>query len=151
MPMTEAKAKTLAAALGGKAMDTMPQSRMWGVTLTRPDGRYILLEEDAGAVYHDEHACWVGYHTRGDDAEAVVDAWEWGDWGVTEDWATGLATLLGAEAWPSGGNIWVVLYRRPDGRFVVIGDDGAEVYRSREHWSDYDHAGQPEPERVYWS
>ena len=30
----------------------------------------------------------------------------------------------------------------PDGRFVGVGDDGAEVYRSRQHWNDYYQAGQ---------
>src|SRR5690348_3339750 len=89
-PMTETKARALAAVLGGKVIRTMPQSRMWGVALTRADGRYALIEDDAGAVYYDEHACWVGYHTLGDDARGVVDASEWGAWGVSEDWASGL-------------------------------------------------------------
>ena len=60
----------------------MPQSRMHGVSLTRADGKYALIDEDAGAVYFDEHACWVGYHTLGDDPKGIVDAEEWIDWGV---------------------------------------------------------------------
>jgi hypothetical protein len=148
--MTELKARTLAAALGGEVVNTMPQSRMPGVALTRSDGKYALIEEDAGAVYFDEHACWVGYHTLGDDARGVVDAEEWGDWGVTESWATGLAALVGAEAHQSGGNIWVVLFQRPDGRFAVIGDTGCEVYQSRNHYERYYEGQQEEPERVYW-
>ena len=54
-----------------------------------------------------------------------------GPWGVTEEWARSLAMLLGGEAYQSGGNIWVVLFKRPDGRFVVIGDDGADLYHPR--------------------
>lgn len=149
--MNADKAKALAAALGGTAIRTMPQSRMWGVAVTRGDGRYALIEDDAGAVYYDEYACWVGYHTLGDDQRGVVDAREWGAWGVTEDWATGLATLIGAEAYQSGGNIWVVQYDRPDGRYAVIGADGAEVYRDRHHYERYFEGGRPEPERSDWA
>jgi hypothetical protein len=46
-------------------------------------------------------------------------------------------TLLGAEPWQSGGNIWVVLYRRLDCGFVVVGDNGTEVYQSEKLWNDY--------------
>ena len=148
--MTEAKATALACALGGKVIRTMPQSRMWSVAVTRADGKYVLLEEDAGAVYYDEHACWIGYDTLGDDPKDVIDAWEWGNWGLTRDWAERLADLLGAVVWQSGGDVWVVLYERPDERYAVIGDDGADVYRSREHWNDYYQADAPEPERVSW-
>jgi hypothetical protein len=143
--MKAAKATALASALGGEVVPAMPQSRLPGVSITTPNGQYLLFDEDAGAIFRDEPACWLG------DGTGVLNAREWGDWGVTEDWATGLATLFGAEPHQSGGNIWVVLYERPDGRFVVIGDDGAEIYRSRDHYERYYDAGQPEPERVAWA
>ncbi|WP_435008054.1 hypothetical protein P12x_005323 [Tundrisphaera lichenicola] len=148
--MTEAKAKSLAEAVGGHVVQTMPQSRMHGVSLTRADGKFALIEEDAGAVYFDEHACWIGYHTLGDDARGVVDAEEWIDWGITELWASGLATLIGGTPYQSGGNVWVVLFERQDGRLAVIGDTGAEIYQSRDHYERYYEADQPEPERVEW-
>jgi hypothetical protein len=142
--MKTAKATALASALGGEVVAAMPQSRLPGVSITKPDGQYLLFDEDAGAIYRDEAACWPG------DGAGVLDAWEWGDWGVTEDWATGLAALIGGEAWQSGGNIWVVLYQCPDGRFVVIGVDGADIYQSKDRFERYYEGGEPEPERVSW-
>ncbi len=144
--MTEQKAKALAAAIGGDVVRTRPQSRMWGVSLVRADGRYALLEEHAGAVYFDEHACWTGYMVNGSDPKGEINAEEWGIWDHTRQWATGLATLIGGQPHQSGGNIWVMLFERRDGRFVVIGDLGAEVYRDRGSYE----AGQEEPERFDW-
>lgn len=132
----------------GRAVETMPG--MHGVGLTRADGRYILVEEDAAAVYYDEHACFTGYLTVGRDPRGSVDAYEWGRWGLTEDWATGLATLLGGEPHQSGGGVWVVLFQRADGKFAVIGADGAEVYRDRSQYERYYEPGEGEPERVGW-
>jgi hypothetical protein len=150
--MTEAKAKILAAALLGNVVTTMPQSRMHGVALTRPDGKYALIEEDAGAVYFDEHACWVGYPTLGDDPKGCVEAQEWINWDGSEPWARGLSVLLESpEYWHSGGGIWVVLFTRSDGRFAVIGAEGADIYQSKEHWEQYFEAGQPEPEYLNWT
>jgi hypothetical protein len=148
--VTERMAQILAAALGGDVVRTMPQSRSWGVAVTRGDGKYVLIEEDAGAVYYDEHACWIGYHTLGSDPRGVIEAEEWIDWGITEKWATDLAMLLGADAHHSGGNIWVVLYERRDGRLALIGDTGCEVYQSRDHYERYYDESQPEPENFRW-
>jgi hypothetical protein len=142
--MKTAKATALASALDGEVVSAMPQSRLPGVSITKPDGRYLLFDADAGAIYGDESACWQG------DGTGLLDAREWEGWGVTENLATGLATLISGEAWQSGGNIWVVLYRRPDGRFVVIGADGAEVYQSEQHWNDYYEGDQAGPEQFIW-
>ncbi len=62
----------------------------------------------------------------------------WESWGTGRDWATGFVDLLGpgAEAHQSGGNVWVVLYQNPDGRFVVFGDCGGEVYPCREDYEE---------------
>jgi hypothetical protein len=146
--MTEKTAKMLAIALGEDAIYLMPGSRGWGVTVERPDGRFVTIEDGAGWLYRDRKG-YHGYHETGDDA-AVVDSRGWSEWGVTEDWATGVALLLGAEPYQSGGNIWVVLYQRPDGRFIVIGEDGAEIYRDRQHYERCYEGAQPEPEHVNW-
>jgi hypothetical protein len=37
--------------------------------------------------------------------------------------AQAVADALGGEAWQSGGNIWLVRFRGPDGRLVVISDE----------------------------
>ena len=149
--MTADKARILAEAIGGKVVQTMPQSRMHGVAITRADGKYALIEEDAGAVYFDEHACWIGYHILGDDPKGVVDAEEWGDWNGSEKWARDLSVILGSpEYWHSGGEIWVVLFTRADGRFAVIGAEGVDIYQSKDHWERYFESGQPEPEYLSW-
>jgi hypothetical protein len=146
--MTEKAAKSLATALGGDAEYPMPQSRSWGVTLERPDGRFVSIEDGVGWLYRDRKG-YDAYQETGDD-EPLVDSQEWSSWGVTEEWSRAFAALLGAEDYQSGGNIWVVLYQRPDGRFVVIGVDGADLYRSAEHYDRYYEGGQPEPDHVYW-
>jgi hypothetical protein len=147
--MNEQTAKALAAALDGQAMPIMPSSRSWGALLTRPDGSLVAIEGHAGRVYRDRDA-YESYHRSG-NPEGVVDAAEWPSWGVTELWATSLSRLLGGEGHQSGGNIWVVFYERPDRRFIVIGDDGADIYESADHYERYYEAGQPEPEFVNWS
>jgi hypothetical protein len=37
--------------------------------------------------------------------------------------ATSIADALGGEPWQSGGGIWLVLLRRPDGHIVVLSDE----------------------------
>ena len=147
--MTERTSKELAAALGGDAVFPMPGSRTWGVLATCPDGRFVAIEDGAGWAYRNREA-YDAFQTEGGDSRVLATG-EWPDWGVTEEWARPLANLLGGEAYQSGGNIWVVLFQRPDGRFVVIGDDGADIYRSAEHYERCYEAGQPEPEFVTWS
>jgi hypothetical protein len=146
--MNEKTARSLANALGSDAVYPMPGSRSWGVTLERPDGRLVAIEDGAGWLYRDRKG-YDDYHETGDDG-SVIDSREWSSWGVTGEWSRGLAALLGGEAYQSGGNIWVVLYQRADGRFIVIGVDGADLYRSAEHYEGYYEGGQPEPDYVYW-
>ena len=42
---------------------------------------------------------------------------------MDEAQATAVADALGGETWQSGGDIWLVLLHRQDGRLVVISDE----------------------------
>lgn len=42
--------------------------------------------------------------------------------------ATALAELLGGETWQSGGDIWLVILKRSDGRIVAISDELVAEY-----------------------
>jgi len=42
---------------------------------------------------------------------------------MTEDQAIAVADALGGDTWQSGGDIWLVLRTRNDGRMVVISDE----------------------------
>jgi len=42
---------------------------------------------------------------------------------MDEPQATAIAEALGGETWQSGGDIWLVILRRADGRLVVLSDD----------------------------
>ncbi len=42
---------------------------------------------------------------------------------MTEDQAIAVADALGGDTWQSGGDIWLVLRKRNDGRMVVISDE----------------------------
>lgn len=148
--MTGEKARSLASVLGGDVVAAMPQSRSPGVRLALADGRVALLDELGGATYRNAAAV-DAYAADGDDRAHVDGAAEWSLWGVNEEWATHLAGLIGGEAHQSGGNIWVVLFERSDGRFVVIGDDGAELYDSTVHFEKYYDEDWPEPGYVYWT
>lgn len=147
--MTSEKAESLAAVLGGEVVKAMPQSRSPGVRLTLADGRLALLDELGGATYKSA-ADLDAYGADGDDGAHVDEIAEWAAWGVNEDWATRLAMLIDGEAYQSGGNIWVVLFKRPDGCLVVVGDDGAELYESTDHFESYYDGEWPEPRYVYW-
>jgi hypothetical protein len=148
--MTNAKASSLASILGGEVFGTMPQSRSPGVRLALADGRVALLDELGGATYRTAAAV-DAYATDGDDRAHVEVVAEWSGWGITEEWATQLARLIGGEAYQSGGNIWVVLFERSDGCFVVVGDDGADLYESADHYERYYDEDWPEPEHVFWA
>jgi hypothetical protein len=148
--MTEMKAKLLAEVLGGELELTMPQSRMAGIRLSLPDGKVAMIDEHAGETFRSA-ADMDAYFADGDHTAHIAESKYWGDWGVAESWATGLAALISAEAHQSGGNIWVVLYQLADGRFAVIGDDGAEVYQSEDHYEKCYESGQLEPVRFYWA
>jgi hypothetical protein len=148
--MTDEKARSLASVLGGEVVSAMPQSRSPGVRLTLADGRVALLDELGGATYRSAEAV-DAYAADGDDDAHVEAVAEWSLWGVNEEWATRLARLIGGEAHQSGGNIWVVLFQRRDGRFVVVGDDGAELYESADHYEKYYNGDWLEPGYVYWT
>lgn len=51
---------------------------------------------------------------------------------MDEDQANAVATALGGEAWQSGGDIWLVICRRSDGRLVVISDESICEYANDE-------------------
>lgn len=42
---------------------------------------------------------------------------------MDEKQATAVANALGGETWQSGGDIWLVVMHRADGRLVVLSDD----------------------------
>lgn len=46
--------------------------------------------------------------------------------------ATALAELLGGETWQSGGNIWLVILRRADGKIVAVSDELVAEYADEE-------------------
>ena len=146
--MTEQAAKGLAAVLGGDAVFPMPGSRSWGVTLERPDGHFAMIEDSGGWLYRDRSAM-EAFHRDGDNG-GLVAAHEWDGWDSGESWARALAGLISGEAYQSGGNIWVVLLSRPDGKFVVVGLDGADIYQSAAHYEGYYDGNWPEPDFVYW-
>lgn len=51
---------------------------------------------------------------------------------MDEEKATKLAKLLGGETWQSGGDIWLVILRRSDGKIVAISDEVACEYADEE-------------------
>jgi len=51
---------------------------------------------------------------------------------MSEEQANAIAEALGAEAWQSGGDIWLVLIHRQDGHLVVISDEAVCEYESQE-------------------
>jgi hypothetical protein len=51
---------------------------------------------------------------------------------MDEEKATALAKLLGGETWQSGGDIWLVLIHRSDGKIVVISDELVVEYADEE-------------------
>ncbi len=51
---------------------------------------------------------------------------------MNEDQANAIAEALGGETWQSGGDLWLVLIHRPDGRLVVISDEVVCEYENHE-------------------
>jgi hypothetical protein len=51
---------------------------------------------------------------------------------MDEKQAGAVAEGLGGETWQSGGGIWLVIFRRSDGRVVAISDDVVCEYESEE-------------------
>jgi hypothetical protein len=55
---------------------------------------------------------------------------------MNEDQADAVAAALGGESWQSGGDIWLVVIRRQDGRVVVISDEAVCEYESEEAFDE---------------
>lgn len=145
--MTEQMAMELAAVLGGETEKAMPGSRRCGVLATCTNGHFVAIEDGAGWAYRDRGAYEV-YHRDG-DASGLLDTQAWDEWGEGEEWARKLSQLLGSEEyWHSGGGIWLVFYRRPDGKFVVIGSESGGVYASYEEF-DADLTGDKAENHVF--
>ena len=134
--MDESKNETLALVLGGHEVVLLPGG--YAVGLTRADARFVLFDDQFGAVYPDIDACMA-------DLLSEAPRVDWDCWGLTEAWAIGLATLIGGQAHRRGDD-WVVLYQRNDGMFVVIGFGEAELYDRRQHYEGL----QREPIRYRW-
>jgi hypothetical protein len=133
--MNAAKAQSLADALGGQFIAAMPETRQPGLTLIRADGRFVAMEGDdtdwgCGYVFPSQ-VSYDRYHSEGFQG-TIPDSAEWHRWGGGEQWAQSLAFLIGGETHRNGGNIWAVRHVRPDGRFVVVLEDGAAVYGTEE-------------------
>ena len=47
---------------------------------------------------------------------------------MDEEKAEAMAKLLGGETWNSGGDIWLVILRRADGKVVAISDEVVAEY-----------------------
>ncbi len=50
---------------------------------------------------------------------------------MDENQATKLAEAVGGETWQSGGDIWLVLLKRQDGKLVVISSESVRELRRR--------------------
>lgn len=113
----------LAAVLGGRAVRWSDAE--WTVDFVPLKGcRWARLEPDAGTVYA---------HGVRDAADLeIVGGADWGRWDGSEVWACGLAEVIGGEARQTGGNTWVVVLDRPDGRQVWIGEESAAIYADAE-------------------
>jgi len=51
---------------------------------------------------------------------------------MLEAQATQVAEALGGDTWQSGGGIWLVLFKRSDGRIVALSDEMVCEYRSED-------------------
>ena len=50
---------------------------------------------------------------------------------MDEEKAGALAKLLGGETWQSGGDMWLVIIRRSDGKVVTISNEVVTAYIQR--------------------
>ena len=55
---------------------------------------------------------------------------------MNEEQARAVAEAAGGETWQSGGNIWLVLCRRSDGKLVVLSDEAVSLYENDEAFED---------------
>lgn len=51
---------------------------------------------------------------------------------MNEQQAQVVAEIIGGEPWQNGGDIWLVMLRRNDGKLVVISDDTICLYADDE-------------------
>ena len=51
---------------------------------------------------------------------------------MDEQAAVAVAEALGGETWNSGGGMWLVLFRRADGKIVALTDESLCVYGDEE-------------------
>ena len=51
---------------------------------------------------------------------------------MDEQVAVAAANALGGDTWDSGGNVWLVLFRRADGKTVALSDECVCVYENDE-------------------
>jgi hypothetical protein len=51
---------------------------------------------------------------------------------MDEKQAEAIAEVLGGETWQSGGDIWLVLLRRSDGKLIVLSDELVSEYENDE-------------------
>jgi len=137
--MQRKMAEALATALGGEFVEHSPTDRLPGVNLTLADG-FASIEGDStgwGAAWRfPSRASYDRYHADGFQG-TVPDAADWEQWG-SQQWADSLASILGGQAHHAGGNCRVVLWTRPDGRFVCIGEESACLMTDRSVWDRMD-------------
>jgi hypothetical protein len=55
---------------------------------------------------------------------------------MNENQAEALASIVGGEAWQSGGGIWLVTLYREDGKLVVFSGDAVCEYESEEAFDE---------------
>jgi len=55
---------------------------------------------------------------------------------MSERQAKAVAAALRADAWDSGGGIWLVVIRRADGKVVLISDEVVKVYSDYQTFDD---------------
>jgi hypothetical protein len=51
---------------------------------------------------------------------------------MDEKQAKMVANVLGGQTWQSGGDIWLVLIERTDGKLVVVSDEAVCEYKNEE-------------------
>jgi hypothetical protein len=51
---------------------------------------------------------------------------------MEEEQAIAVARALGGDVWQSGGDIWLVIFRRADGHVVVLSDEAVCEYSNEE-------------------
>jgi hypothetical protein len=51
---------------------------------------------------------------------------------MEEEQANAVAGALGGDVWQSGGDIWLVIFRRADGHVVVLSDEAVCEYSNEE-------------------